>query len=50
MQDQASFIVLESTMCAIAVLALNVFHPGFMFQQSKKTSKVESEGSDLQGV
>ncbi|KUJ16877.1 RTA1-domain-containing protein [Mollisia scopiformis] len=37
MQNQVSFIVLDGVMCFIAVLALNVFHPGFLFQESHGT-------------
>ena len=29
-------------MCIIAVLVLNIFHPGFLFKQSYATLKFES--------
>ncbi|CZR66914.1 related to phospholipid-translocating ATPase [Phialocephala subalpina] len=41
MQDQISFIILDGVMCVVAVLALNAFHPGFLFQQSYATVKAE---------
>ncbi len=43
MQDQVSFIILDGVMCIVAVYALNIFHPGFLFKQSYETLKVESE-------
>ena len=33
MQDQAEFIALDSVMCAVAAIALTVFHPGYCFPQ-----------------
>ncbi|KAF2805476.1 sphingoid long-chain base transporter RSB1 [Mytilinidion resinicola] len=42
MQDQALFIVLDAVMCVIAVLVLNIFHPGFLFQEASAVSKGES--------
>ncbi len=41
MQNQVAFIVLDGVMCVIAVVALNVFHPGFLFKQSYATLKAE---------
>ncbi|KAF8862242.1 RTA1-domain-containing protein [Acephala macrosclerotiorum] len=41
MQDQVAFIILDGVMCVIAVVALNVFHPGFLFEQSYATLKAE---------
>lgn len=45
MQDQVSFIILDGVMCVIAVLALNIFHPGFLFKQSYATVKEEGNVS-----
>jgi len=39
MQNEVLFIVLDSVMCAIAVVVLNVFHPGFLFQESRAVEK-----------
>ncbi|OCL03125.1 RTA1-domain-containing protein [Glonium stellatum] len=39
MQDQALFIALDSVMCSLAVISLNIFHPGFLFQESKAVDK-----------
>jgi hypothetical protein len=48
MQDQIAFIVLDGVMCIIAVLALNLFHPGFLFEQSYATIKAENiQTSDM---
>lgn len=33
MQDENEFIALDSVMCAIAAIALTLFHPGFCFPQ-----------------
>ena len=33
MQDETEFIALDSVMCAIAAIALTLFHPGFCFPQ-----------------
>jgi len=41
MQNQTSFILLDSVMCVIAALVLNAFHPGFLFKQSYATMKEE---------
>lgn len=38
MQDQPSFVVLESVMIAVAVVVLNVGHPGFMFVRAGRWS------------
>ncbi|KAL2833156.1 RTA1 like protein-domain-containing protein [Aspergillus pseudoustus] len=35
MQDETGFIVLESVMCAIAVVALSITHPGYFFEQMR---------------
>ncbi|KAL2860687.1 RTA1 domain-containing protein [Aspergillus lucknowensis] len=35
MQDKLGFIILESVMCAIAVAALCITHPGFCFEQMR---------------
>ncbi|KAH7348935.1 RTA1 like protein-domain-containing protein [Rhexocercosporidium sp. MPI-PUGE-AT-0058] len=49
MQDQPSFIVLESVMMGIVVVALNVGHPGSMFVQARKVvGKSATEGSEMQ--
>ena len=42
MQDETGFIVLDSVMCIIACVAMNVFHPGFLFKQSYATIKAEA--------
>ncbi len=42
MQNQIAFIILDGVMCVIAVVALNVFHPGFLFKQSYATLKAEN--------
>lgn len=44
MQNQTAFIVLDGAMCTVAVLALNIFHPGFLFRQSYATIKAEGMG------
>ncbi|KAG9228552.1 RTA1 like protein-domain-containing protein [Amylocarpus encephaloides] len=44
MQDEPAFIVLDSVMCLVACLAMNVFHPGFLFKQSYATIKAEKNG------
>lgn len=33
MQDETEFIALDSVMCAIAAIAMTVFHPGLCFPQ-----------------
>ena len=33
MQDQSEFIALDSVMCAVAAIALTLFHPGLCFSQ-----------------
>lgn len=45
MQNQAAFVVLDGAVCLVACLALNIFHPGAIFQQSKivLSSNVHSE-------
>ncbi|PVH71498.1 RTA1-domain-containing protein [Cadophora sp. DSE1049] len=47
MQDEPSFIVLESVMIAFFVVVLNVGHPGFMFLQAKKVGVKDNEGSEM---
>lgn len=48
MQDQIAFIILDGVMCVVAVLALNLYHPGFLFEQSYATAKTENiHGSDM---
>lgn len=42
MQDENTFIVLDGVMCLIACLALNIWHPGFLFKQSYATIKAEA--------
>ncbi|KUJ12280.1 RTA1-domain-containing protein [Mollisia scopiformis] len=46
MQDQIAFIILDGAMCVVAVVALNVFHPGFLFRQSYATIKAEKMQSE----
>jgi hypothetical protein len=41
MENQVAFIILDGVMCVVAVLAMNVFHPGFLFKQSYATLKAE---------
>lgn len=52
MQDEITFIILDSCMCTITTLVLNAFHPGYCFDyrnlvafegQEKKTSVSSSE-------
>ncbi|KAL2064544.1 hypothetical protein VTL71DRAFT_3681 [Oculimacula yallundae] len=51
MQDQISFVILESVMMGIVVLALNVGHPGFMFVLTKKVGeKGGDEDPEMAGV
>lgn len=45
MQDENTFIVLDGVMCLIACVALNVWHPGFLFKQSYATIKAEATGT-----
>lgn len=48
MQNQIAFIVLDGLMCIVAVLALNLFHPGFLFEQSYATIKADNiQASDM---
>ncbi|CAG8975696.1 hypothetical protein HYALB_00007900 [Hymenoscyphus albidus] len=42
MQDENAFIALDGCMCLIASLAMNIWHPGFLFKQSYATIKTES--------
>jgi hypothetical protein len=42
MQDEVAFIVLDGTMCLVACIAMNGFHPGFLFKQSYATLKAEA--------
>ncbi|KAH6679635.1 RTA1 like protein-domain-containing protein [Halenospora varia] len=41
MQDEPTFIVLDSCMCLIACVVLNFFHPGFLFHESQAVMKAE---------
>lgn len=55
MRDEVSFIVLEGVMCAVAVVALNVFHPGVLFGRDMKVEvggrgKEGSGGESADGV
>jgi hypothetical protein len=34
MQDQVLFVLLDGVMCVLAVMVLNVWHPGVLFEQS----------------
>ncbi|CZS96236.1 hypothetical protein WAI453_009831 [Rhynchosporium graminicola] len=43
MQDEVSFVILDGVLCWIAVLVLNVFHPGFLFKESYATLKSETD-------
>jgi len=45
MQSQIPFIIFDGVMCVVAVLALNVWHPGFLFAQSYATVKAERMGA-----
>ncbi|KAL5343642.1 hypothetical protein BJX70DRAFT_385402 [Aspergillus crustosus] len=48
MQDEVGFIVLESVMCAIAVVALCITHPAYCFQQMRGDySPAEEDGTLL---
>ncbi|KAI9054228.1 hypothetical protein LZ554_001396 [Drepanopeziza brunnea f. sp. 'monogermtubi'] len=44
MQDEVSFLVLDGLLCFVAVVVLNVFHPGFLFKQSYATLESEKDG------
>lgn len=44
MQNEPEFIVLDSVMCTVAVLALTAFHPGQYF---KSVSKFDIEGGKI---
>jgi hypothetical protein len=53
MQNEPSFIVLDSLMCVVATLALNALHPGMCFdyrgtkvQRGEKAANVAASGSD----
>ncbi|KAJ5710566.1 hypothetical protein N7488_004722 [Penicillium malachiteum] len=35
MQDEIGFIICESIMCAVAVIALCIAHPGYCFKQMR---------------
>jgi hypothetical protein len=50
MQDEPAFIILDGVMCVIAVLAMNFFHPGFLFKQSYATLKAEQMEPDAEMV
>ncbi|KAK0120004.1 hypothetical protein ONS95_011422 [Cadophora gregata] len=43
MQDEVSFIILDGVLCWIAVLVLNIFHPGFLFKESYATIQREKD-------
>ena len=46
MENEPAFIILDGVMCAVAVLAMNFSHPGFLFKQSYatlKTGRMEPE-------
>ncbi|KAF2836508.1 putative RTA1 domain protein [Patellaria atrata CBS 101060] len=45
MQDEPLFIALDSVMCALAVVALNAFHPGYMFVQSRSVTAGKGSGN-----
>jgi len=42
MQNQLAFVLCDGCMCAVAVLALNFAHPGFLFKQSYATLKMKA--------
>ncbi|KAI9710810.1 MAG: hypothetical protein M1812_007358 [Candelaria pacifica] len=55
MQNEREFIILDSVMCAIAAVALTIFHPGYCFPQmavplsdrkAKRSAMVEQKASD----
>ena len=48
MQDQIAFIVADGVMCVIAALAMNIYHPGFLFKQSYATLKAERVKPDVE--
>jgi hypothetical protein len=47
MQDEIAFIILDGVMCLVACLAMNVWHPGFLFKQSYATLKAEATGGTV---
>jgi hypothetical protein len=44
MQDQILFVVLDGIMCVVASVALNIFHPGAIFQESKRVISAQKSG------
>ncbi len=40
MQDQVLFILLDGMMCVLAVMVLNVWHPGVLFANSDAMGKM----------
>jgi RTA1 like protein len=50
MQNEVGFIILDGVMCVVAVLAMNFFHPGFLFKQSYATLKAEQMEPDTEMV
>jgi len=48
MQDQVAFIIADGVMCVIAALAMNIFHPGFLFKQSYATLEAERMKPDME--
>jgi hypothetical protein len=48
MENEPAFIVLDGVMCAVAVLVMNFFHPGFLFKQSYATLNAERMEPELE--
>ncbi|TKA21775.1 hypothetical protein B0A50_08696 [Salinomyces thailandicus] len=50
MRKQSDFIVMDSDMCFLAVLALNIFHPGIFLKFKERVQVVsESEFTEMKG-
>jgi hypothetical protein len=48
MEDEVAFVILDGVMVAVAVLAMNFFHPGFVFKHSYATLKAERMEPELE--
>jgi len=50
MENQVGFVIFDGVMCIVAVFAMNIFHPGFLFKQSYATLKAEQIEPDTEMV
>ena len=48
MENGPAFIILDGVMCAAAVLAMDFFHPVFLFKQSYATLNAEKMEPELE--